>query len=371
MWGQLLRLGLILGLPYLLARIIGLFKALFSWKKYVVFYNPKSLLEKSSLAILVALIGRMLLSIASPEQHYFAMTRTDINSPAYMIRNKFREYVKTRGENDPIFREMIKLRNSHVKESTDSDVLGKIYTSYTHLEKEHAALEKMSIELRNNESRRLVVLFGPDVLNCELCNDLYSRIGLIAPTILKDYLLSLVVIGLVTTSPIKYRWRGYIVLILGIFLAYESYECFQSDSTKIELSLLLRDENYLTKPEQLALTRHIMLAIVLSLVFILDLPMSESPMLVKMKKICEAIEISSTKIQASRLSRMAAMQDDNLRKHSWEYYRMVSKEANLNSSDPEYKKLQLDLGRKYNLDRLLKDADSQIATTFDTLFPST
>ncbi|PJF18619.1 hypothetical protein PSACC_01560 [Paramicrosporidium saccamoebae] len=264
---------------------------------------------------------------------------------------------------------MLSLRRSMVRDSSDREVLQKVYTPFVSLEEEYIKLELLSMDLRVNENRQKYVLFGPDAMDNEVFDGTtLSRAGLIAPSVFKDYLLSLAVAGFATVSARKYRWRNIVLLICILTLTYESYEWLFSDSFNIELYSSSPSENYLTRPEQIALVRHVVLLITLLAVFIIDLPVGDSAILRSLKTAAENVEVSASKLQASRLARMATMGDDTLRKHAWDFYRKAANEKQHIFNDPEYKKIHADLARKYNLENLTQKADEAVNGTFNIMF---
>lgn len=371
MWWQLLRLALIFCFPIFLSRLIVLFKALFSWKKYVSYYNSRSLNEKIYLSVLLALALKLFLSAGNPGAYYFARTKTDIESPAYMIRNRFRDFINEEETKNPLFGEMYRLRRLHVQDSGDPEVISKLYTPFKRLEQDFMELELLSHELRSKDSRRNYVLYGPDALKCEVCDksDIY-RAGLVAPEILKDYVVSLIVVGLVTLSRLKYRWRKIVLFFFAVLLSYECYELLYSNSEFIELSISSSYEKLLTRPEQLSMVRHIAMSIILFLVFAIDLPTLEPPQVVSLKNINDNLEKCASKLQAARIARMAALDDDTLRKHYWEHHKKVGMEKLSIFNGAEYKKLQLELARKYNLEQILKESEDSTRTLFENVLPN-
>jgi hypothetical protein len=270
---------------------------------------------------------------------------------------------------DIVFREMMSLRRSAVKGSLDREVLQKVYTPFVSLEEEYIKLELLSMDLRVNENRQKYVLLGPDGMHNEVFDGTtLSRAGLIAPSVLKDYLLSLFVAGLATISDRKYRWRSIVLVVCALTLTYESYEWLFSDNFNIELYSSSPSENYLTRPEQIALVRHVILLITLLVVFVIDLPIEDSATLQSLKAAAENVEVSASKLQASRLARMATMGDDTLRKHAWDFYRKAANEKQHIFNDPEYKKTHADLARKYNLEGLMQKADETVNETLNIMF---
>jgi hypothetical protein len=365
------RLVLIILLPFLLGKILVLVKALFHWRKHVVFCREKSTAEKLTLAVLAAFVTKLVYDIANPPLSYFSMTKTSIDSPAYMVRNKFRQYVQDRESEDPNFLEMLSYRKKTIQESTDSELQGKIYSPFKEIEEEYIELERLSMALRNNENRRLYAMFGSDGFKCEVCGkNSYYRAAVIAPSILKEYLLVFFAIGVVSIFPHKKYWRYILSLICVLLMAYEIFEWGFSESLTVELYAAPNDGNLLTRPEQMTSIRNIIFLIICLLAFVIDFSVFEDPVVGSLKLVVQSVEAAAAKLQLSRLARMATMGDDTLRKFCWDYYRKTEQQSQHLFNDPQYKKLQAELAQKYKMDELIQKSEETMADALDLFLRS-
>lgn len=358
---------LVLLIPLILGGVFTIFRVIYNWKSYVVLFRKLgSRLEAIALFLLLLASVRQILLVAMPEESYFMITKTPIDSPAFMVRNKFREYVALRELNEPAFREMLHARLSALGDSSNANAIAKIYSRHTNLEKEFISLERLSHDLRSNELRKQYLQFGQEAIRCETCDpkNSWNYALLVAPGILANYFITLAVIFFASLSVRKYKWRFVSIIVCTIFIAYEAYELGFSDSIRITARESLSEQIYQTKLEQLAYGRNLVLAALLLLTFVFDLQATENGnLLTTTQKSYQALERSLAKLQTLRLAKSAIATDGALKKHFETHSKtspsLLSGSAAL-FNGPEYKKLQSALARKYNMDKMVDDASTAI-----------
>ena len=357
---------LVFFLPFILAKLVLLIKALCNWKDYVVFGRSHSRSELFSLFVLLA--GTMYFAFGAmyPDEYYFAITKTPIDAPAFLIRNRFREYINQHEANDAHFAEMIRARRAAIGDSTDTAKLNQVYSTQVKLEKTFIELENLSHLLRNNEIRKQYLLYGPAALQCQVCDlkSPWQYALLTAPLIMKDYLLALFVIGLATTHKKKAKWRSVAIALCSLMVVYEAYEIAYSDSINIQL-FDPSGENFETRLEQLAGVRIIALLILCTLTLLIDYAINDHPAVAKLKASLTSLETSTVRLQTARLARTAAMGDDTLRKHYETVQRKVEQEKQHLFNDPEYKRVQAELAHKYNMNAMLQKAEEAVKMVLD------
>lgn len=358
----LLRLLLFLFFPQLLGFLVVFLKALYNWKRHVIFFRPTGSLEKLLLAGLLARSCWLLYRTgAEPEPLYFAKTQTPVDAQAYMIRNHFRSYVERREAAEPHFAEMMRIRREQLGTSTDPEEMGRLYSRHVDLEREYIQLERLSMELRAKEYRRRYVLFGPEAPECELCGgDGWLYVGLVAPTVLREYLVMLLLVGLVsmwTTGGRKGAWRGYAVGVLALLLAYEGMEWGLSEELSTMLGQLGSGPgNYLTRPEQLQQVRSLVLGLLGLLVVLVDFVPAEDVELVGLLLTAKAVEETTATLQATRLTTAAILGNDALRRSFVEHYKRNEYDRSRMVADPLYGKLTSELLLHYRPAGIVEDA---------------
>lgn len=370
MYGLVVNALVIAFLPFILGKLVSVAKAMYNWKNHVVFYRKSSKGELLSLLLLAFVTLYFCYKCAWPEKSYFMITKTPTDAPSYMVRNRFRDYVSRMESSDVSFRQMMVSRRAIVGESTDPAVLGKFYSNDFDLEKSFIELEQMSHELRNNENRRRYLLYGIKWNSCSVCDSKspWHYCLYIAPTIAKDYLLALLAIGLASKYEQKSKWRLVSAVVLVLVASYDIYELAFSESPIIQLYEPSGSENYLTRVEQLAMGRNLILLLMSVLALLVDFSAVQNPLLQRLRVTLKSLETSVAKLQTARLARTVVVWDDTLRKHYNEYQRKVEPGKQQIFNDPAYKKIQSEMAHKYNMEKVLDEADAALKVAFDAHF---
>lgn len=370
MYGAIVNALVIIFLPFVLGKLVSVVKAIYNWKNHVVFYRKSSKGETLSLLFLTAVVLYFCLKCVRPEQSYFAITRTPTDAPSFLVRNRFRDYISRMESSSTSFRQMVASRKAAVGESTDPAVLCKTYSAHVDLERSFIELEAMSHDLRNNENRRLYLLYGIAWDSCPFCDPKspWHYCLYIAPTIGRDYLLALLAIGIASAYEQKFRWRLVSLVVFLLVASYEVYELAFSDSHTIQLYEASASENYLTRMEQLAIGRNVVLLIMSALTLLVDFAVVQNPLLQRLKVALRRLETSVAKLQTARLARTAIVGDDVLRKHYNDHQRKAEAEKQHIFNDPGYKKIQSEMAHKHNMDRILDEADAALKVTFEAHF---
>lgn len=383
MLGAIIQICLIIGGPFILGKIFAIIRAIINWRSHVVFLRPTLRTERIFLSIMALLVVFHITQLINPPKSYFSLTKTPIDAPAYMIRNRFREYVSERSSIDGKFASMIKAReiasseksasqSQRAKEADEESV--SIHSAFPDIELEYLDLEKNSMDLRNNEIRKKYVLFGQDAVSCNTCkSDISLEALLVAPSCIYHYIICLIAIGVVTTFRKKAGCRvpALIPLSIGIFMEAITLTVFADDVSYFPFHMLpLNRSNIMTRMEQMAWIRSLILATVYIFVLLIDIEIPPSEASTLSKSAIESIESSIARLQTARLARMAVMRDDTLRRHCWESYRVADRENQHLFNSPEYKQLQAELSRKYRLEQLESIAESNVKSALDHIFSS-
>lgn len=359
---------LIVFLPLVLRQLTRTVTALRNWREHIVFYRTVTKFEKICLILSLMYSAVLLKSILIPQQYYFSITKTPVNSPSYLIRNRFRSFVEEKAQKDVKFHDMIKARKKIIGDSTDAEMIYKVYTEERSLETEYIKIEKLSMELRNKETRHRYCLYGPDSLDCAVCSPQgWSHFALIAPKILLEYILSLLFIVLVCMFPRKQRWKNYSICAAIITIALESLEWIASDDSSIFLSSLIPNNNYLTKPEQLSIVRKFLLLSLNIIMVVIDLPIVQNTVQDSLKQIIEQTEQVAAKLQYSRIARIAIALDDNLFEFDSKNRKKQDGEIKDYFQTPELKSLRTELAQKHNLQDTMT-SEQKFITTFQNWF---
>lgn len=358
----------IIFLPLVLRQLARTLAVLRDWRKHVVFYRASTKLEKIFLGALLINAAFLLKSVVLPEKFYFAITKTPVDSPSYLIRNKFRSFVEESIKKDSRFEEMINRRKNIIENSSDVETTHEVYSDHHSIEKNYIELERLSMDLRSKDTRKKYALYGPDSLNCSVCNqESWSYLVLIAPQIIEDYLLSLLLIGLVCFFPHKQRWMNCSIFFVAIVVALEILEWIASDDHSTFLSSIIPNSEYLTKLEQLRLVRRFLLLLLNSIVLSVDLPAARDMLRENLKKIVNQTEYVAAKLQYSRIARIAIALDDKLRDFDLAHRKRRDCEIKEYFQTPELKSLRTEIAHRHNLQDVM-NAEQKFVATFENWF---
>lgn len=345
MSSTLIKSVLFLFLPFILPQSIRLIKALFNWRQYCSLGRKLNWFEIFGFVTSIIWLVFLYASAFHTKPLYFALTNTQLDSPSYMIRNKFREFSQKLLSENP--KTQLAMEKSQNGESMD-DHLTKIWTEYRYI-------EDLSNHLRSNDNRKIYVLFG-DTTSCLFCEKTSWLLGLfIAPEIALMYVGTFVAIGVLTSSQKKRRLRVPSMICITLFLLYELYIWSYSEEFVTEFySMIDAGTNY-TRPEQLQRIRSIFLVAIVSLVMLLDLDKPRNQLLENLLATYKSLEASAAKLYCSRLAKIVISNDTLLAKTFSDspFTRDLDQH---DASSPEAKIMRSDLSRKYNVESLINRA---------------
>jgi hypothetical protein len=255
-----------------------------------------------------------------------------------------------------------------------------VHSAYPDVELKFVDLERLSSELRTGEFRKQYILFGDDVPNCTTCKSDFPLHALfIAPLSILTYLVAIALIGAASQFQKKTGCRSPALVVLTLAVLFETATLLIFDDEfsyplfKL-LAPLAAAKNYYTRVEQMSWIRSILIAAVSLLVLLIDIEPAVPKNVATIKAVIVAVESAVARLQTARLARMAVMQDDTLRRHCWEKYRVADREHQHLFGSVEYKNLQADLARKYRIEEFERAADASIKATLEYIFqpaPST
>lgn len=333
MTSDVVKFAIILVLPLLLGKLIGFFRMLSQWREHLVPYGfrkkyPTFLGDIIYLLPVALLLTTLIVLLIDPWPHYFLKTTTPTDSPAYLVRNRFRDYVARESSRNAAFAEMIEARQRGISDPHDTASLERLHSRHHQLETGYIKLEQLSMELRGKENKRLYLLFGPEALGCSHCQgDNWMYIYLLATSIGLQYVGAIFCICLATSHPRKARWRVTAISACLLILFYEVAEILADETHNIAASPLIDDAIYRTRPEQLAYIRHFAGLILSLLVLFIDWPLAVDPVGRSITSLVKTLDEAAVNLQYIRLAKLAILTDDALRKRYFEYCRRFGAQA--------------------------------------------
>lgn len=341
MTSDVAKFAMILFLPFLLGKLLGLIRMLSQWREHFVPYGfrkkyPTLLGDIIYLLPMVILLAGSIVLLTDPWPHYFLKTVTPTDSPAYLIRNRFRDYVARESQRKAAFAEMIQARQKGISDPQDTASLERIHSRHHQLEAEHIRLEQLSMDLRGKENKRLYLLFGPEALGCSHClGDNWMYIYLLTTSLGLQYVGAIFCICLSTSHPRKARWRVTAICVCLLVLAYEVAEIIANEAGTIAASPLIDDAIYRTRPEQLAYIRQFVGLFLSLLVLFVDWPLAADPVSRCLTSLVKTLDEAAVNLQYIRLAKLAILTDDTLRKRYFEYCRRFGAQAGSIFSDQQ------------------------------------
>lgn len=373
MVGGLLQLGALLALPFAFRMIASTAGVLMNWRKQVIFYRKVERTEKFVLALLCIWCAWNCIAFVRPACSYFYITKTNVNAPSYLIRNRLRDFFAQRIENDTEFAEMYHARAEKLKEyNNNPEYENQIFTRFEKLEQEFLDFENLSHSLRRNHIRDAFLLFGPESLNCKSCSTdpIYSSMHM-APNSAMWYVIAFAVVGMVTELTKKYNRRNTPSVILLLTMAFEAYTIAFSQSIAYEpFDFVYRGSAvaFMTRPEKMAWFRALVSLICTIWLFVFDSEYKESATTISLKNSLQQMESGIARLQTARLARLSIMRNDALRRFCWDHYKRAEHERLHLFNDPEYKKLQAELAVKYKQHEMEAAANRNVDAIFSTIF---
>lgn len=301
----------VLLLPIILQRLIALFFKLRSPRGIFSVFRQHSRLDLTLLLISTSWLVFQVWNIIYPKNLYFSETRTTKNSPGYLIRNQFREYVAEQSRQSSTFKEMIDSRNSKLNFDIDKQEDDQDEAEPSALKYHYDRLEALSMELKSSEFRKLYIRHGDAALDCKVCGTEDWMLFLFSfPSVMIHYIISIFLVSI--SSPLKRRLKGPCISFLFVSLLLETYTAYTGDLSLLSL-ITFKNEDFLTLPEKLSLIRSCVLITISIIVLLFDARESPDPVMEGLEVIMRASEKAAAKLQTVRLAKLAILSDEKLK----------------------------------------------------------
>lgn len=355
---EILKFGLLFFLPTIISRAVKLYRSIviknfsiFSWKKQKLSHKLSNIV-----AIIFIILKLKNLFISGPE-NFFSLTNSRIDSPSYMIRNNFRDYVQSWSEYDPLVRKILE-----APEASSEDSQFSAFPVF----KRYLNLKRLSEALKIKEKKNFYSKYGESAfLNCDYCTADYDYLMFLVPSILREYCLFLIVSGVLTISYFKSKWRNYSIILSIIVFAAETYAFMvqnSSSSTVFEpYDILFGDDLFTLRFEKISFLRNASFVIFLLVILIFDFGRDHS-LEASIDQMRSSAETSLSFLQATRIHDAVLSIDENLRKFSIEMKKSPSALASIISS-PGFRQKVAEIGHKLDVETLLVKKDEH----FDNL----
>ena len=350
---DLLKFGLLFFLPSIISRAFKLYRSLSQKNFSILSWKKQKLSHKfSNIVVIIFIVLKLKSLFLSGSENFFSLTHSRIDSPSYIIRNNFRDYIQRWSEADPLVRKIIESPETLLE---DSQYSGK--PSF----KRFVDLKKLSEALKIKEKKIFYVKYGEAAfLNCDYCTADYDYLMFIFPSILIEYCMFLIIAGILSLSYFKSKWRNYSIILVILLFGAETYAFMVqpfSPTTFEPYDVLFGDDLFTLRFEKLSFFRNASFLVFLIFSLIFDYGKDNS-LEAALDQLRSSTETSLSFLQATRIHDAVLSIDENLKKFSNEMKKTPSELATIISS-PGFRQKVAESGHKLDVETLLlkKDED--------------
>nr|CAG8539022.1 1515_t:CDS:1 [Entrophospora candida] len=218
---------------------------------------------------------------------------------------------------------------------------------------ELSEVEELLLEkLKSIGNRMIYATYGEEaLLECTYCKEPTDYLYYIFPTIGWSYVVVVFVLGLVTMLKRKSHWRVYGVIFLVGCGVVEFYTFSQADVKQNGNTEFL----YCT----MDLYRRLAFSFLFLAIILIDKTNERSTNEI-LKDVAKRQEAIIYRAKAVNLQRIAVLRDSNLRRIFVDHFKRLETKDNMLSMDPVYRNARARAISRFNLERLMNEADNYI-----------
>lgn len=358
MW-SVVKFFLVLFLPYIISKALSfLFK-----RREKSIYNRTTYDKVVSLLSLV-FVGMLVYScFVKQPRNIFEEFNISLEAAGFELRNAFRSYCEDRSRID---QEFAKIYTRKSESENSKEPLEKKRTS---MENEYEELLYLTNEMKSVGQRRIYYKFGHAAfLGCRYCVEESDYLLFVVPSMMLNYVLYLIILGLNSYRTPKKNWTSIGVLAMVILFGCECLMHFESDIVQPDFYDLFFTASKALRYQKIVFTRNFVLAVYVLILLLIDNGSEDVARNLASKLIKDKIEMLNI-LHASNIQKTAIMQDTNLRKEYFEFYKTVQAEKDKMAMDPELQKYQKELLHRYDLDKLISEAMEMVEIAMKTEAP--
>lgn len=285
-------------LPLILPKIANVFAGVGRLKNSLIYKRGHDVSSRELLCICTLLLfscSTILNIFESSTNSFFQITKISKNSAPYILRHSYQNFISNWKESDVKFNEMLRIRAEREEAELFDDFADhKFSNEYSSLEAKYSRLDKISKKLLSKKNNvNIYNLYGEDVLfnNDDFLNSFGMKELFVFPLILKQYILLLVCVMVLSLFTYKKMWSYYAFIVSFICISSEFILLFYPTSNiplgSFEKFLWNRDLTTLF--DQVNILRNIILLFTSIFIVLFD---------------CTGVEVrtATTKLQSSLLS---------------------------------------------------------------------
>lgn len=298
----------------------------------------------------------MSIFLFAPE-NFFLTVNSRIDSPSYVIRNQFRNFIAEWSEADPKIKHIIslKLAGSDLYDFPEKALLTK-----------YENMEFLSEQLKIKDRKLFYSKFGETAfLGCKYCSSDFDYLFYLSFSVLFEYVLFLGLVGILTTEPLKSNWRPYGLLISFISIFFEIYSHLLQDHTGFEIYSIIFSEDFFTlRYEKITFIRQMLFISFLLVVLLFDNG-KDFRLQTILSKIQKSLETSVALLQSSRIQEAATSVDETLLKFVLEAKKRGKTSLASIVADPLFRQKVADSGTSLEFEKLLKQNNDSLEALFE------
>lgn len=287
-------------------------------------------------------------------ENFFAKINARIDSPSYVIRNHYRDYLEFWADNNAEIKEIINVKENEL----ESTLLERksIYKTFLNM-------QFLSEQLKIKEKKSIYSKFGEwAFLKCDYCKTDTDFIMFLAPSAIFEYSLFLILVGALSSYSSKSNWRLYGLVLAFLSFVFELYAFIfplHSMTTFEPYDFIFGDDMLTLRYEKITTIREIFFLSFLIISLIFDNG-KDQKLISVLDHSRNLLETSLSFLQAARIQSAAISIDENLQKHVLEVNKSNKSKLSSIISDPGFRQKVADEGHKLNIDELMEQKSKNI-----------
>lgn len=304
---EVIKYGAVIFLPLLLSKLIWM-----AMRLRFIISNLKSVRKrvlKAPVGIVLVLLHfafSVIRIFFFESENFFSAINARLDSPSYMVRNHYRAFLEQWFENNPTVKELRDLKEG------GADLSG--FPNQA-LVKEYELLEFLSEQLKIKEKKEYYCKFGEYAfINCNYCTKPLDYVLFLVPSIILSHIGFLAVVGVLSGTSAKRRWRTYGIAVSVVLVALEAFVYLGDDKIIFDgYDSIFGPDFYTIKSEKIIWIRNIVFNAFLLIALIFDLPED-----LNLENTVDRIKLSVSKtallLRSMRIQNAAVSNDENLSK---------------------------------------------------------